>query len=233
MTKKSMNVARVATSSALGIALAVGGTSVAFAHGAKDHGHSAKEQHSTKSHSHSHPTDGMISALSTTMPGTMTLTLRDGSTVTYTTTAATTYFEGRTSATSSALAVGEQVDVALNSTTPTVADSVSVDLVKFEGKITAITGVAGAATITLSGPNNTTRTVLVTPTTTFEMNGQTATFSSLVVGAEIGASGLVATNNSLSAQSIRVSAPEMSAPSNDVNVQGANVQVSYNIGEGN
>ncbi|OYV66193.1 MAG: hypothetical protein B7X07_00260 [Actinobacteria bacterium 21-64-8] len=212
-----MNVARVATSSALGIALAVGGTSVAFAHGAKDHGRS-NDHHAARGHRHG--VDGTISALSATTPGTLTLTMRDGSTVTYTTTAATTYFEGRASATSSALAVGEQVDVALNATTPTTLDSVRIDLTHFEGKILAITGAAGAATITLSGPNNTTRTVLVTPSTTFEMKGQTATFSSLVVGAEMGAMGLDASNNTLSALSIRVSAPESSPQQHSLNNDG-------------
>lgn len=199
MTNKSKSVTRVATSTALGLALAIGGTSVAFAHGAKDHGSSDKSHHAI---------EGTISGLTVSTPGSLTLTLRDGTSVTYTTTAATTYFEGRSAATAGALALGENVDLSLNATTPTNVDRVSIDLTKFEGKITAITGVAGAATITLSGPNNTTRTVTLNAATTFEMKGQVASFSSLVVGAEIGANGLSSSSTTMTALSIRVSAPE-------------------------
>jgi len=227
MTKKTINVARVATSTALGLALAVGGTSVAFAHGAKDH---------ASSNRHGHAIDGTIAGLTVSTPGSLTLTLRDGTSVTYTTTAATTYSEGHSTAAASALALGENVDVMLNATTPTNVDSVSIDLAKFEGKITAITGVAGAATITLSGPNNTTRTVTVDAATTFEMRGQTASFASLVVGAEIGAIGLSSSSNALTATSIRVSAPEGSKNvgsknrHDSSNGQGHSVAVNASVG---
>jgi len=52
--------------------------------------------------------------------GTNSITLKDhqGTSTTYTTTATTTYFEGSTAGVVGDLAVGEQVSLALTSTTP-------------------------------------------------------------------------------------------------------------------
>ncbi|MDE3107767.1 MAG: hypothetical protein KGJ42_06395, partial [Acidobacteriota bacterium] len=86
---RNMKAVRVATSSLVGLTLTVGGTSVAFAHDANHHGQ--------KGHDGLHAS-GTISAISATTPESLTVTLKNGTSVTYATTAATTYFEGRTAA---------------------------------------------------------------------------------------------------------------------------------------
>jgi len=59
--------------------------------------------------------------------GTNSITLKDhqGTSTTYTTTATTTYFEGSTAGVVGDLAVGEQVSLALTSTTPQTVTKVT------------------------------------------------------------------------------------------------------------
>jgi len=91
--------------------------------------------------------------------GTNSITLKDhqGTSTTYTTTATTTYFEGSTAGVVGDLAVGEQVSLALTSTTPQTVTKVTICLERVFGSVTAVAG----NVITLSSFHSTTITVNV------------------------------------------------------------------------
>jgi len=103
---------------------------------------------------------GTVTAL-----GTNSITLKDhqGTSTTYTTTATTTYFEGSTAGVVGDLAVGEQVSLALTSTTPQTVTKVTICLERVFGSVTAVAG----NVITLSSFHSTTITVNVSGTTTY------------------------------------------------------------------
>jgi hypothetical protein len=126
---------------------------------------------------------GVISAL-----GTNSITVKDrhGDTTTYSTSSTTTYFEGKTAATASDLAVNEQVGLELTSTSPQTVSKVRICLDHAVGAVTAVAG----NTITIAGRDGTTSTVLVSSTTTYNSDGAASTLAAVVVGAVICAVGL-------------------------------------------
>ena len=120
-----------------------------------------------RSHSHNHSSTadrdqgqssnfafGVVSALAT---NSITLKDRQGNTTSYTTTSATTYFEGKTAGTVTDLAVNEEVVLALTSSTPQTVTKVEIRLDLVAG---AVTGVSGN-TITIAGHHGSTFSVVV------------------------------------------------------------------------
>ncbi len=136
--------------------------------------------------------------------GTNSITLkgRHGTTTTYTTVpGTTTYFEGKTAGVVGDLAVGEQVSLALTSTSPQTVTKVTIFLDHVFGKVT---GVAGDV-ITITGFHNTTLTVDVSGTTTYTSGGAASSFAAVVTGVEISAVGLPgSTAGSLNANSVNI-----------------------------
>jgi hypothetical protein len=141
---------------------------------------------------------GTVSAL-----GTNSITLKDrhGNTTTYTTTGTTTYFEGSTAGVVGDLAVGENVSLALTSTTPQTVTKVTICLEHVFGTVTAVAG----SVITLAGFNNTTYAVTVSGTTTYTTGGAASTIAAVVVGSKIIAEGLPGTAaDSLNANTVNI-----------------------------
>ena len=146
---------------------------------------------------------GVITAL-----GTNSITVKDrhGDTTTFTTTSATTYFEGKTAATVTDLAVNEEVGLELTSTSPQTVTKVEIRLDRFVGAVTTVSG----NTITISGRHGTTLNVLVSPTTTYTSGGAASSFAAVVVGSVICAVGLPdATAGTLDASTVNIRAPHL------------------------
>ncbi len=179
-------------------ALALGTAGVATA-GTSHHGHSStRDHHAGHDNGQQLRIEGTVTALGTNV---VTVQSHHGTPVVYTTTATTTYFLGKTASTVAALAVGQNVDLTLTSTTPQTVTSVEIDLAKFEGKVTTIV----CNTITISGWHSSTRTVNVSATTTYTLDGAPSTLSAVTVGSEIGALGLIgSTPDTLDAISVKI-----------------------------
>jgi hypothetical protein len=202
LTTKSSRVFRGAAASVVCLALAFGTAGVALAgQGSHARGHSTIASHSSHDQgSWADHAEGTVSAL-----GTNSITLKDrhGTSTTYTTVpGTTTYFEGKTAGVVGDLAVGEQVSLALTSTTPQTVTKVTIFLDHVFGKVSTVVG----NVITITGFHNTTLTVTVVPgTTTYTSGGAASTASAVVPGVEISAVGLPgSTAGSITANSVNI-----------------------------
>jgi hypothetical protein len=203
MHKNSVkSITRGAASVAICAALALGTAGIASAHDGQHSDKNARTSHheSTSHHSESRTDNDEVGGIVTAL-GTNSITIQhhSGTPVVYTTTSATTYRLGTTPTTVAALAVGENVDVALSSTTPTTVTAVDVDLANVEGKVTAISG----NTITL-GSGSDTRTVTVGTATTYTLGHAASALSAVVVGSHIEARGVAMSSSALNAMSVKI-----------------------------
>jgi hypothetical protein len=139
---------------------------------------------------------GVVTALGT---NSITIQHHNDTPVVYTTTSTTTYAMGEITATVAALAVGQNVDITLTSTTPQTVTAIEVDLANVEGKVTAISG----NTITL-GSGSDTRTVTVGTATTYTLGDAVSALSAIVVGSHIEARGVATTSTALNATSVKI-----------------------------
>jgi hypothetical protein len=195
-TTTSSRVIRGAAATVVCLALAFGTAGVALAgQGSHSRDHS---NFSSRDHGQWNDAKGTVTAL-----GTNSITLKDrhGNSTTYTTTSTTTYFEGSTAGVVGDLAVGEQVGLALTSTSPQTVTKVTICLVRFTG---SVTGVAGNV-ITIAAHHGTTLTVNVSGTTTYTSGGAASSLAAVVTGAEISAVGLPGSSaGSLNANSVNI-----------------------------
>src|ERR1039458_7762991 len=130
---------------------------------------------------------GVISAVSSTS---VTLNRNDGKTTTFTITPTTIITEGAASMTVPSLAVGDTVDVLVNSANPTIALRINIVQATLAGKVTAVVG----NLITISGGQGFARTILVSAATTYTEGGAAATLANVTVGLNIIAVGTIDTN---------------------------------------
>lgn len=164
------------------VTLALDTAGVAMAgQGSHSRGHSSFGRHD-----HGQTWDGASGVI--TALGTNAITLKDrhGTSTVLTSTDTTTYFEGSTAGTVTDLAVGEQVNLALTSTTPQTVTKVVICLTKFVGKVSVVTG----DTIAITNWKGTAFSVVVSGTTTYTPGGAAPTLGAAVVGAQIEAVGL-------------------------------------------
>jgi hypothetical protein len=130
---------------------------------------------------------GVVSVLSTTS---LTLNRNDGKTTTFTITPSTIITEGAASMTVPSLAVGDTVDVEVNSADPTTALRINILQASLAGKVSAVAG----NLITITGPQGFARTIQVSDATTYTMGGAPATLADVTVGSDIYAVGTIDTN---------------------------------------
>ena len=201
-TTSTNRFTRGAASAFICVALALGTAGMASA-GTSHHGHSfARDHHSSHEEGHQRHVEGIVTALGTNA---VTVQSHHDTPVVYTTTATTTYFLGKTASTVAALAVGQNVDLTLTSSAPQTVTVIEIDLAWFGGTVSAISG----NTITITGEHGSTRTVNVTATTTYTLDGAPSTLIAITVGSEIGALGLIgSTPGTLNAISVRIHLPE-------------------------
>lgn len=128
------------------------------------------------------PLGGIVTAVSGT-----SLTVSDprGTVTTVGLDATTTVTKDRSASTLAALAVGEDVRIIPSAPGSTTAKSVEIEAPSVRGRVSAING----DTITLTGPNATTRTVIVSSSTTYAKNGTAATLADVSIGSSIFAQG--------------------------------------------
>jgi hypothetical protein len=206
----SHRTVRLASAAAICLTLAFGTAGVAMAGQRSSHDHSSSVVHHDRSSFGRHD-DGQASNEArgvVTGLGANTITLQDrhGNATTYTTTSATTYFEGRTAGTAAELAANEEVSLELTSTSPQTVTKVEIHLVRFAGPVTAVAG----NTITIGGRHGTTFNVLVGSATTYTSGGAASTFAAVVVGAVIDAVGIPDTTpGTLDANSVNIWAPRV------------------------
>ena len=127
---------------------------------------------------------GVISAVTTTS---VTVNRNDGKTTTFTITPSTIITDGATSMTVPSLAVGDTVDVRVNSTDPTTALRINIVQARLAGRVSAVSG----NLITITGGQGFARTVQVSDATTYTEGGNPATLADVTVGSVIVAVGTI------------------------------------------
>ena len=198
LTSDTKRIFRITATSLMSLALTVGVVGVAAADGSHGRGPSGHESSEGGRH---FSAAGLVTVVGA---GGFSLRSPSGTVTTYTTTSTTTYFQGTTAASASALVVGENARVKLVAGSTTVAASVSVSLVSFEGKVTAVAG----NVITITGPGSTSRTVNVSSSTTYSTRSgaPVPTLASIVVGSQLEATGLIdPTSGAMTAAAVFVS----------------------------
>ena len=206
-TTLATRATKVAAAAALSLSLALGVAGTAFA------GTAHARQHHGRNYDHGlhhggHGGEwgnlvGTVTAIDITN-NTITVAGRHGVPVAYTTTAATTYNVGTTAGTASDVVVGEHVIVTLTSTTPETVASVTIELSRVRGTVTAISGSA----LSITNPRGVALTVNTSGSTTYTLGGTASTFSAIVVGSRITAAGLPdAAPSTLDATMIWIKAP--------------------------
>ncbi|MHB8378867.1 MAG: DUF5666 domain-containing protein [Acidimicrobiales bacterium] len=111
---------------------------------------------------------------------------------TFTITTTTTYKDDGVSLSAADLAVGSKIGIEVSSAASLTALNIEIELASVSGKVTAIS----ASTITIAGHEGTAHMVLVTPTTTYVMNGAPATLADVVVGSKIHGQGTLSADKS-------------------------------------
>jgi hypothetical protein len=114
-----------------------------------------------------------------------------GSSTTFSISSATTVTKDRTIAAASDLAVGDQVRITPTGLGSNTAQSIDIEQPSVMGTVTAVSG----DTITVSGPNGTSETVVVSGATTYTKRGASATLTDVTVGTWIFAEGTHATGS--------------------------------------
>jgi hypothetical protein len=125
---------------------------------------------------------GDVTAISDTS---ISITDPNGTATTYSVNASTTVTKNGQSATLADIVVGDNVHIALSSTDPTLAGTIDIVPASVAGKVTAIEG----DVLTITGPNGSTGSVVVSSTTTYMKGGSSAALSDITVGTVIFARG--------------------------------------------
>ena len=181
MTSKKV-MSRAVVALALGTALAMSTAALA---GAQGHGWGRLASPRVSPFSFANNgTGGDVTAVSTTS---ITVTEWNGTSATFALTGTTTYSEGKTSVTWSALTTGERVNIGVSSSDPTTATSVNIELAELFGTVQSV---PVGNTILITDPQGFTRTILVGTGTTY----QGGTLASITTGTKIFAQGTVDTN---------------------------------------
>ena len=134
------------------------------------------------------PPGGTVTAVTSTS---ITLSDPSGTTSTFAVDASTTVSKERTASTLAAVAVGDEVRVIPTAPGSTTAKHIAIEQPSVMGKVTAVSG----DTITLTGPNGTSQTVIVSSATTYAKAGASATLADVTVGSSIFAQGTFASGS--------------------------------------
>jgi hypothetical protein len=134
---------------------------------------------------------GVVTALTSTS---ITISDPSGTTTTYTITSSTTVTKDRVTAAIADLAVGDEVHVVPSASGSTTAASIAIVEPSVMGKVTAVSG----DTITISGPNSSSATVIVSSATTYTKDRASATLADVTVGSSIFAEGSFASSTDTS-----------------------------------
>ena len=131
---------------------------------------------------------------------------------TFTLATTTTFKDDGVSLSALDLAVGSKVGIEVSSAASTTALNVEIELAHLSGTVTAISG----NTITIGGHEGSSRTILVTSTTTYAKGGAPATLADIVVGTKIRGEGTLSADElTLTAVSVVIEHDAVSTTDND------------------
>lgn len=151
---------------------------------------------------------GVVSAVTGTS---ITVQSRSGTSSIFAITSNTIVTKDRATATSTALAIGEEVHIVSDPANPATAQRIDIVQPSVMGKVTSVNG----DDVTVQGPNNVTTTIVVNGATTYSKDGSSATLGDVTPGTSIFAEGLFASGgtSTLDATSIGIGvAPERGRP---------------------
>jgi hypothetical protein len=133
---------------------------------------------------------GDVTAISATS---ITVTDPSGTASTYDIGTATTVTKNGQSAALADIAVGESVHISVSTADATLASTIDIVPAGIGGKVTAING----DVLSISGPNETTGSIVVSSATTYMKGGATASLSDISVGTFVFAQGSYGTSASV------------------------------------
>jgi hypothetical protein len=123
---------------------------------------------------------------------------------TYAITSSTTFSEGPTTVTESALAVGQHVGIQLSTSDASTAANIDIQLPALFGTVSSVSG----DTVVITDLEGFSRTIVVDSSTTYSKSGATASLSDIVVSGDIIAEGTVDANlTSLDATHVVIGVP--------------------------
>jgi hypothetical protein len=145
---------------------------------------------------------GLVTAVTLTS-GTLTsvtVTAHDGTPSTFSITGTTTFSEGGATVPATDLVAGDFADIEVLSSAMTTATSINIELARFGGVVTLVSG----DTITITGHKGVTQTIVV-GTTTYTKDGAPAVSTDVMAGDLINAQGTIgATATTLNATSVMI-----------------------------
>ena len=145
---------------------------------------------------------GLVTAVTLTSGTLTSVTVKgwSGTSSTFTITATTTFTEDGATAPATDLVVGDFADIEVLSSAMTTATSINIELAKFGGVVTMVSG----DTITITGHKGVTQTIVV-GTTTYTKDGAPAALTDVMVGDLISAQGTIgSTATTLDATSVTI-----------------------------
>jgi hypothetical protein len=175
---------------------------------------------------HSDAVCGVITAVTSSS---VSVQSHNGTPTTFTITPTTTFTEGSTTMSASALAVGERISVKVSSSAPTTALSIRIHLAELAGNVTAVSG----NSITVTNHQGTSETVVVSASTTYRLDGASATLADVVVGSKICAQGTFAADHTtLDALTVKIGHGNDATAAGSLTI-GQNENQSDQDGQGN
>jgi hypothetical protein len=201
MQKRMRFFSRSITALALGTALSLGSAGLASAswhhgNGLAD-GNAASGRVSPFDYAHL-GLGGFVTAVSATS---LTVSLWNGTSATYTISPTATYTEGGSPATASSLVTGDRVQLQVSPSDPTTVDAINIELAMLFGTVTSVSG----DTILVRDFQGFTRTILVSVNTKYTQGGAPAGLNDVLTGSKIVAWGTVDANGtSLDALAINI-----------------------------
>jgi hypothetical protein len=141
---------------------------------------------------------GLVTAASLTS---VTVTGWSGTSSTFTITGTTAFSEGGATVPATDLVVGDFADIEVSSSAMTTATSISIELARFGGVVTLVSG----DTITITGHKGVTQTIVVGMSTTYSKDGAASALTDVMVGDLVSAQGTIgATTTTLDATSVTI-----------------------------
>jgi hypothetical protein len=141
---------------------------------------------------------GLVTAVNATS---VTVTGWNGTSSMFTVTGTTTFSEGGATVVATDLVVGDFADIQVLSTAMATATSINIELARFGGQVTALSG----DTITITGHKGVTQTIEVGTSTTYAKDGAPAALTDVSLGDLVSAQGTIgATATTLNATSVTI-----------------------------
>ncbi len=195
-------IAQSLTAVAMGVTMISGGAALASAAPGRGHGFD-RNVASGRLSRFDYSLEGRGGYVTAVTGTSVTVESLSGLTTTFALTPTTTYREGDSPTSIGSLVVGDRIHVAVSATAPQTATAVTIELAELMGVVTGV----NANTVSIRSDQGFTRTIIVSPTTTYREGGSSTTLSSVAVGSRIEAQGTIDANGvSLDALNVLIDA---------------------------